>query len=98
MMTKELLERANALHNRSVALKNQLDELHKLEREPASFALCSRYTENGIVLNNLPQATLDAVVDLLIGAFAREIAKVSAEFAELGNEQMERSQSKWVAN
>ena len=27
-MTRELLERANALHNRSVALKKQLDELH----------------------------------------------------------------------
>lgn len=27
-MARELLERANALHNRSVALKKQLDELH----------------------------------------------------------------------
>lgn len=97
-MTEELRERANALHNRSVALKNQLDELQKLEREPTSFALCSRCTDKGLVLDDLPKATLDAVVDLLIGAFAREIAKVSAEFAELGNEQMERSQSKWVAN
>lgn len=97
-MTKELLERANALHNRSVALKNQLDELHKLEREPAPFALCSRYTENGIVLNDLPQDTLDAVVDLLIGAFEREIAEISAEFVELGNESREGSKAKWVAN
>ena len=97
-MTKELLERANALHNRSVALKKQLDELHKLEREPVPFALCSRHTDKGLVLDDLPQATLDAVVDLLIGAFEREIAEISAEFVELGNESREGSKAKWVAN
>ena len=83
MMTKELLERANALHNRSVALKNQLDELQKLEREPTSFALCSRYTDKGLVLDDLPKATLDAVVDLLIGAFAREIAKAEDDLSKI---------------
>lgn len=87
-MTRELLERANALHNRKISLNNQLNELQKLEREPAPFVLCSRHTESGVVLDDLPQAYLDAVVDLLVGAFSREIAKAETVFAELSTEEV----------
>lgn len=82
-MTEEIRNRANCLANRKTALSNQLKELQKLEREPAPFALCSRHTENGVVLDDLPKATLDAVVDLLVGAFAREIAKAEDELEKL---------------
>lgn len=82
-MTRELLERANELESCSTALNKQLKELHKLERELVPFALCSQITDRAILLDYLPQDTQNAVIDLLVGAFSREIAKVEAELAEM---------------
>lgn len=82
-MTEEIRNRANCLANRKTVLNNQLKELQKLEREPVPFVLCSRHTESGVVLDDLPQTYLDAVVDLLVGAFSREIAKAENELSQL---------------
>ena len=82
-MTTEQLDRANALRDRSTRLNEQLKELRKLEREPVPFALCSQATTHGVMTDDLPQAARDAVIDALVGAFSREIARAEAELARL---------------
>ncbi len=92
-MTRELLERANALHNRSVALKKQLDELHKVERDPAPFAIVSPEQERVVNLNDIPSSVRNAALDVLIGGFEREIAEMAKAFTELSTEEDGRWQS-----
>ena len=82
-MTKESLERAKQLEHRSKMLSGQLKELRKLERESVPFALCSQITERAILLDDLPKDTQNAVIDLLVGAFSREIAKAEDELAAM---------------
>lgn len=95
-MTRELLEQANALHNRSVALKKQLDELHKIERDPAPFAIVSPEQERVVNLNDLPASVRNAALDVLIGGFEREIAEMAKAFTELSTEEDGRWQSEIV--
>ena len=92
-MTRELLERGNALHNRSMALKKQLDELHKVERDPAPFAIVSPEQEWVVNLNDLPASVRNAALDVLIGGFEREIAEMIKAFTELSTEEDGRWQS-----
>lgn len=87
-MTRELLERANALHNRSVALKKQLDELHKVEHDPTPFAIVSPEQERVVNLNDLPASVRNAALDVLIGGFEREIAEMAKAFTELSTEEV----------
>ena len=83
-MSIETLNRDNELHQKSLALKADLELLREICTEPVPLVIFSPHSERMVQLDALPKLVCDMAMDVLICAFEREVAKTAAEFAALG--------------
>ena len=70
-MTIEILSRANELHQKSLALKADLELLREICTEPVPLVIFSPHSERMVQLDALPKLVCDMAMDVLICAFER---------------------------